>query len=233
MLMAIIAIMAGCTGSKKNKTETGTTDVTEVSATDTNMDADTDNGTKDAKIDKRDNKPEKASVKYRITDKQPYEKDTEQITIMTADNYGGRWRLDTYSSGASHRITILNHIEKTLGRGNAAGESSEREYDENYVIPMDSKFLCDWSDYSQTGWTKLSDTTIAGKTCKVYTKIAYDFKKNPRGEYTYGEWNGVMMYYKENNYDKKIITIWQALTATTDIPEIAFDKTVIEPTWIK
>jgi len=232
MLMAVIAIIMSCTGSKKNKTESDTTDQQEVSVTDSDINENSVTGkNEDAETG---NKPEKASVKYRYTLRMPYDEDKVKVCILTADNYGKRWRFDDYTKPNSdfHWFQIVNHLTKTNWKGNSEGISNDLEYWEGMHNLPNMNFLNDWANYEEKKWIKLPDTIIAGKKCNYYTRTTYDFSDNPWSRTSIAEYKGVMMYSNNYEYSTERTIIWDAIDVTTNVPEIAFDKSTVEPTWI-
>ena len=150
---------------------------------------------------------EKGSIKYLMSG-------GNTIWVITFDNNGKRFRwdmLDANENPETQMTYTINHFTKTLWYG-WGGTWYDDKYDPK--TKPEVPFAIDEKDLS--GFQQIDNMTIAGKSCNVYrfAMEGYDY------ELIYAVWNGMMMLYEINGE-----TIWVALAATLDVPEVAFTKT--------
>jgi hypothetical protein len=147
---------------------------------------------------------EKGAIKYNMSG---------SIIAITFDNNGRRFRWDFFEDEESTNSSvayIINHITKTFWMGYNGGMWMEVPYDENENPGV--PFSID--EESLKPFQQSSNITIAGKSCKV-------FKYSSGGtEITIATWNGLMMLYE---LDGEVLFL--ALSATLEVPEVAFTKT--------
>jgi hypothetical protein len=150
---------------------------------------------------------EKGAVKYNMSG--------GLIAYTFADN-GWRFRMDIFDeegNTTSNSAVVINHKNETCFVGTNSGSAYWYDYPYDFadnpgtVAPSIDEEA--WKPYQQP-----SNITIAGKSCKLFVISIQGI------EYRYASWNGLLMMMELN--DELILV---AVSATLDVPDIAFTKT--------
>ncbi|MDR2473064.1 MAG: carboxypeptidase-like regulatory domain-containing protein [Tannerella sp.] len=149
---------------------------------------------------------DKASVTYLMSGSE---------MIITFDNHGKRMRWDSNYGTADHTVILFDELAKIYTIG-TAGTWMDFPYEGNSAGVLFAGFIYDEAIFAQApGFTTLTDETIAGKLCKVFSYTGDGCTNKV------GTWNGLLMLVEDCEGVSMVAT-----NVNLNVPSNAFSKTM-------